>query len=633
MRKFLIFLICIIVPFVCLVPYSSNAFNVQGTEYDDPGLLPPDIDFTAYDYYFLTFSGTADSPIYKLYLVKDNGNSGRLYFSVAKSASDTRYYSGNYTSYDITTNYYVDVTEYNNSTGLWATPYKASSVSNSSKFVFDGYSDYELTCKYIIGANCNIYSYFGTLVRSGDYDVLNLFFLGGLKGSTDKTEQPTETTTTTTNDSSGSGVDLSGITDIVKGLADSLATIIDALNGLKNGTASSDLIDRLDSVQNLIVDIKSLITDIKGSIFSLSDLTSYLDDKFDDISLNIAKIASDTENLRNNFWEFASLGGHIQKLAELIAHVDTAIQQLDSSFSDKFDSVVSKLDSVISAINNNKVFSDFEDVIRLIQSDTHSSRLYLDSINTKIPADFADIINSIKSDIHDIKNHVENIKSRIPLNFVDINGNINADIHDIKLKLDSLFGDIDADFKATIDGLSDIASKLSDIYSEVNNISYYSKWINKNLVDFFNKFVEYCDALFEHLRAIEGYIIDVYNSVESLPDDLEALLKKLFIPSTDKPEQLMKVIEDHFAFVHQIVEIGDAVFQTGNFETTIPEYSFEFDSDLFGHFEGLVIDFSVIPYDYIIWFKSLVSGITIYCFLRKIRKRLPDIINGTGGAE
>ena len=625
MRKFLIFLICIILPFMCLVPYSSSAFDVQGTEYDDPGLLPPDIDFTAYDYYFLTFSGTADSPIYKLYLVKDNGNTGRLYFSVAKFASDTRYYSGDYTAYDITTNYYVDVTEYNNSTGLWGAPYKASSVSNSSKFVFDNYSVFESTCKYIIGANCNIYSYFGTLVRSGDYDVLNLFFLGGLKGSTDKTEQPAETTTTTTtNNSGGSSIDLSGITDIIKGLADSLTTIIDALNGLKNGTASSDLTDRLDSIHDLIVDIKSLITDIKGSIFSLSDLTSYLDDKFSDISLNIAKIASDTENLRNNFWEFASLGGHIQKLAELIAHVDTAIQQLDSSFSDKFDSVVSKLDSVISAINNNKVFSDFEDVIRLIQSDTHSSRLYLDSINTKIPEDFADIINSIRSDIHDIKSHVENIKSRIPLNFVDINGSINADIHDIKLKL----GDIDADFKATIDGLSDIASKLSDIFSSVESIAYYSKWINSNLTDFSKNFLDFCDALFDHLRAIEGYIIDVYNSIGSLPDNFETLLKKLFVPTTTKPEELTKIISEHFEFVHQIADMADVIFDSNNFDTTAPEYNVEFDSDLYGHFKSKIIDFDVVPYDYIVWFKALVSGITCYFFIRKVRKRLPNIING-----
>ena len=618
MRKFLIFLICIIVPFVCLVPCSSNAFNVQGVEYDDPGLLPPDIDFTAYDYYFLTFSGTADSPIYKLYLVKDNGNSGRLYFSVAKSASDTRYYSGDYTAYDITTNYYVDVTEYNNSTGLWATPYKASSVSNSSKFVFDGYSDYELTCKYIIGANCNIYSYFGTLVRSGDYDVLNLFFLGGLKGSTDKTEQPTETTTTTTNSSSGGSVeDVKTILDKLGIIIDQLGAVGDSINAMTTALSTTIIVDRLDELKNYLASMLS-------SMPKLSELTDYFDNKLDNISLNIAKIASDTENLRNNFWEFASLGGHIQKLAELIAHVDTAIQQLDSSLGGNFDSVVSKLDSVISAINNNKVFSDFEDVIRLIQSDTHSVRLYLDSINTKIPSDFIDIINSIKSDIHDIKNHVENIKSRIPLNFVDINGSINADIHDIKLKL----GDIDADFKATIDGLSDIASKLSDIFSNTESIAYYSKWINSNLTDFSKNFLDFCDALFEHLRAIEGYIIDVYNSIGSLPDNFETLLKKLFVPTTTKPEELTKIISEHFEFVHQIADMADVIFDSNNFDTAVPEYSVEFDSDLYGHFKSKIIDFDVVPYDYIVWFKALVSGITCYFFIRKVRKRLPNIING-----
>ena len=596
MRKFLIFLICIIVPFVCLVPCSSNAFNVQGVDYDDPGLLPPDIDFTAYDYYFLTFSGTSESPIYKLYLVKDNGNSGRLYFSVAKSASDTRYYSGDYTAYDITTNYYVDVTEYNNSTGLWATPYKASSVSNSSKFVFDNYSAFDSTCKYIIGANCNIYSYFGTLVRSGDYDGLNLFFLGGLKGSNDRTEQPTETTTTTTNDSSGSGVDLSGITDIIKGLADSLATIIDALNGLKNGTVSSDLTDRLDSIRDLIFDIKSLITDIKGSIFSLSDLTSYLDDKFGDISLNIAKIASDTENLRNNFWEFASLGGHIQKLSELIAHVDTAIQQLDSSLGSNFGTVTDKLNSILNAIDNNKLFSDFEDTIKSIQSELHTSKLYLDSINTKIFSDFENVIKSIQSELHTMKLYLDNINTKI------------------------------------FDNFSDLSSKLSDCYSELTNVAYYSKWINNNLLDLSKNFSEFCDALFEHLRAIEGYIIDVYNSIGSLPDNFETLLKKLFVPTTTKPEELTKIISEHFEFVHQIADMADVIFESDNFDTTAPEYSVEFDSDLYGHFKSKIIDFDVVPYDYIVWFKALVSGITCYFFIRKVRKRLPNIINGESSA-
>lgn len=577
---------------MCLVPYSSNAFDVQGTEYDDPGLLPPDIDFTAYDYYFLTFSGTVDSPIYKLYLVKDNGNSGRLYFSVAKSASDTRYYSGSYTAYDITTNYYVDVAEYNNSTGLWGTPYKASSVSNSSKFVFDNYSTFESTCKYIIGANCNIYSYFGTLVRSGDYDILNLFFLGGLKGSTDKTEQPTETTTT--NSSSG-GVSDSGIisrletiSDIVRNLAESLSIIIDALSGLKNGTVSSDLTDRLDSIRDLIFDIKSLITDIKGSIFSLSDLTSYLDDKFSDISLNIAKIASDTENLRNNFWEFASLGGHIQKLAELIAHVDTAIQQLDSSLGSSFDTVTDKLNSILNAINNNKLFLDFEDTIKSIQSELHTSKLYLDSINTKIFSDFENVIKSIQSELHTMKLYLDNINTKI------------------------------------FDSFGDLSSKLSDCYSELTNVSYYSKWINNNLVELSKNFLEFCDALFDHLRAIEGYIIDVYNSIGSLPESLEELLKKLFIP-TEHDFSEFEELKEKFGFVYQIIDLSNTLFADFESCEVAPVFVFNIDSDLFGSF-SFTFDFSCIPSESLSFFRDLVSAISIFVFINRTRRRLPNII-------
>lgn len=94
------------------------------------------------------------------------------------------------------------------------------------------------------------------------------------------------------------------------------------------------------------------------------------------------------------------------------------------------------------------------------------------------------------------------------------------------------------------------------------------------------------------------------------------------------PMEIMNIINEHFGFINQIVEIGNVIFNDENFDVDIPEYTIKIDSDLFGHFEGKIIDFSIIPYDYIYWFKKLVSGITCYFFILRVRKRLPDIING-----
>ena len=117
-------------------------------------------------------------------------------------------------------------------------------------------------------------------------------------------------------------------------------------------------------------------------------------------------------------------------------------------------------------------------------------------------------------------------------------------------------------------------------------------------------------------------------AVNNLPDSIEEILKYLFVPKTDYPEELIKIIDDHFGFIHQIVEIGNVIFNEENFDVDMPEYTIKIDSDLFCHFEADIIDFSIIPYDYIYWFKKLVSGITCYFFILKVRKRLPAIING-----
>lgn len=77
------------------------------------------------------------------------------------------------------------------------------------------------------------------------------------------------------------------------------------------------------------------------------------------------------------------------------------------------------------------------------------------------------------------------------------------------------------------------------------------------------------------------------------------------------------------------MKLGDALFNA-KFDTVQPSYSIEFDSDTYGHFETDIINFSVVE-PYVDLIRGINTGIILYFFIRRTRRKLPDIINGTGG--
>ena len=127
-------------------------------------------------------------------------------------------------------------------------------------------------------------------------------------------------------------------------------------------------------------------------------------------------------------------------------------------------------------------------------------------------------------------------------------------------------------------------------------------------------------------------VVDIYNLIFDLPDKLSQLLKDLFIPDPDKHgfDKFIDEINEHFGFVSQIIELGDVLVNRSEYDYTMPSYSIKFDSDTYGHFSANIVDFSVVaPYVGII--KAINTGIILYFFLRRTRRKLPDIINGNGG--
>ncbi|MDE6672439.1 MAG: hypothetical protein K2K16_09605 [Ruminococcus sp.] len=582
MKRFVSILLCFLIPFWFTIPVNSSALDVQGTEYPTPLLLPPDIDFSKYDYYFLTVSGKPDNPSYTLYLFEDVSDVGKLYFSIAKTASDTKYHFGEFTSFGISTNYSVLYSYYNNTTGLWSSFSKASSVSLMSNFVFDGYSDFSSSSsnKYIIGSNCDIYSYSGLLLRTGDYDNFRSFFMGNLSGSSDKTEKPTEPTTS--GDGSGS---VGGVNIDLSGISDFLDRILNQINKLITAIKSIDISVKFDSSE-----ISDKLSEINTWLSNFTAVYSYnIEHSVSSLLIKLDEIKTEILNFERYFSEFSAVNGEIANIFTVLNGLNINITNIHTKLMEIIEyinNIKSYVSSISSSFTNllNRIPSDFGDWILNIKNNVSFIRSDFTSLLNRIPSDFGDWILNIKNNVSSIRSDLHNLSSGFSpdIFFTNISLKIDSLIDDIKLSIGRLF--------------DDISVKLDSL-------------------DF--------SGIIRAINAVEM-------AVNNLPDSIEEILKYLFIPTTNQPEELMKIINEHFGFINQIVEIGDAIFNEDNFDDDMPEYTIVIDSDLFGHFEADIIDFSIIPYDYIYWFKKLVSGITCYFFILRVRKRLPDIINGEG---
>lgn len=579
-----VFLLCVILPFLLLQPLSSSAdngtFSVQGTEYQKPRFFPPDIDYSVYSHYFLLMYGPPDAPVYRLYAIENECVSEDfIRFQIALTSDSTCFHRYGYTEHSVTTSYYrTTVFSFDTSTGLSSYSFLDSDIIG---WVFDDYSVFDSSrgsyCKYIIGANCDIYDYAGNLLRAGDYDNLCSFFVGGLEGSSDKSQNPVPAETTTGVGSGGgsTNIDLGNIPDLLANILnklDVLGTLADSLDAVATSISAVVISDKLDQ-------IITQLSNILGRMFNLEQLENYLDNKF-------SPIASDIFELKKAFLDFVTVGNEIKKLPSLFGDIGLQFSSLINDLNDTLDGI-------------SAYFGD------------------------------DNIIGDIKGNIATLRSNTETIISKLV---------------------------------SIIDCLSDLSGKIKDCYSELHNISYYSKWINDNIRSVNDRLFNFGEALFvTHLPAIEtvlsgisdaivGFsldfsrfrvffdtyakgvvetIVDIYKLLKSLPENISSLLKELFIPKEDHFSGFDD-IKKHFEFVNQILKIGDAIVDSAKFYKKPPVFNFNFSHELFGEF-SVKLDFGIIPYKYVVFVRNFIRGVTLIVFVRRTRKRLPDVINGCGG--
>ena len=145
----------------------------------------------------------------------------------------------------------------------------------------------------------------------------------------------------------------------------------------------------------------------------------------------------------------------------------------------------------------------------------------------------------------------------------------------------------------------------------------------------------------ETSKGIWGTVKDIFNSIANLPgkiadaisgfftdlkDGLLEGLKYLFIPSDNLFLDLIDLVKSKFNFIFQIIEITDVLLN--DYSETPPDFNISFDTK-WGNFDAQLIDLSVFE-----TYRNFVRGIILatswYFFIRKLRKRIPDVINGIG---
>lgn len=156
--------------------------------------------------------------------------------------------------------------------------------------------------------------------------------------------------------------------------------------------------------------------------------------------------------------------------------------------------------------------------------------------------------------------------------------------------------------------------------------------------------LEVSNSILDNIKTVVTNIINLPAKIAeaiggfftSLGETLLNGLEYLFVPSDNLFEDLINLLHEKFEFVFQIFEIGDFIIGY-DFDDSPPDASVDFSGKKglnWGSGKIQFINWEMIePYRNLI--KNLTLAIAWYFFIRKVQKRLPDIINGvsSGGND
>lgn len=321
---------------------------------------------------------------------------------------------------------------------------------------------------------------------------------------------------------------------------------------------------------------------------------------------------------------FDSLNNTLNDLIDVVSSIPANVSgAVSSSFhkavTDYLSSIDNRLANILEMILTKSLLTEYLQNIKIAveDADTHIND-YLSQINVKNGV----ISNTLGSILTEIQSINTTLTVFCNTDFPQSVQNIIDSITDFKntfslfvTNFNNIFG---VNFESSIRGqLNSIINSCVNISGKIGNISGSIGDISIDLKKMFDD---------------NGYFQRIINAINAIPASIQDILEYLFIPQNDDYfKDIIDTINAKFGFIHQFIELGDVlVDNSGSFTNTPPAFKIEFkDNKYLGTVTFNLVDWSKVS-DYIPYVKALTSGITLYLFIRRTRKKLPEVISGGG---
>ena len=343
---------------------------------------------------------------------------------------------------------------------------------------------------------------------------------------------------------------------------------------------------------NLNIDFSSLTDSLKGFFDSLNNTLNDLIDVVSSIPDNISGAVSSSfheavtdylSSIDNRLANILEMILTKSLLTEYLQNIKIAVEDADTHINDYLSQI---------NVKNGVISNTLGSILTEIQS-----------INTTLTNFYTDFPQEIKK----VTDSIETLETTLSLDLIQFQAVVNNKFNDVLNILDTIGG--------SVLSIENYVKYISDISGHVGSIDIYFKSFYENFTGSFTNTIN-----------------SIFNAICSLPSLIYNDLKYLFIPQNDDYfKDIIDTINAKFGFIHQFIELGDIlVDNSGSFTNTPPVFKIELkDNKYFGTVTFNLVDWSKVS-DYIPYVKALTSGITLYSFIRRTRKKLPEVISGGG---
>lgn len=477
--------------------------------------------------------------------------------------------------------------------------------------------------------------------------------------------------TTYLRDSLGSGI--GNCLFSINGYVSTVAEYIKSVNGhlVSISSSASGIYDSVSSIQSSMTSVLTTIKNIYGNVSTIMGNTEWIYSiltyvkKIDATNTTLSTISGTLSTVSTNLStvisqlntsnaHLANVSGFMSPISSNLASVLSYVKGIDKT-NNWLISILNSIGDIFTEVGF--LYSDVENIYWLLVSFVVSVETSLFTISGTLST-ISTTLTTVKNDLASVLTYVKKIDTTnswlssiyyvltsvegVVYDSFDLLENIVGDLSSCALYLstlqDSFVSAIILSVGATNSILSDILSKLNDIYDNMGEVYIDigdSVTNNEAGTNFWDVLEQLLSTIGDIAGAIAEVITAIAGIVESLIDGLFDLLTTLFVPSEDHFGELSNKFDSKFGFVDQIKGIvSDFSGVFSNAGTSRP--------NTVGGSSLTRTALSDSPYagvDFVNWdtfdmirpfLHQVISTVTFIIYFVNLMRRLPGIIWGFG---